>query len=229
MLFRSEPKWYADSTYSISWLATGDYETTYSLNWNTSSNKTVSVSDAQASSEWSNEDNSFSWSVSNILTDDGANGESSRWGAAGENGYAGEWVVLNLNKESTIGGCILDEFEKYGAVTGFEIQYDNNGTWKTIYTGNKIGEQLEVTFTHITTTKIRLYITSASNVNINYFGLYGTGLTELKKGIEANGSFIWNVPSSYIGTGGYFSINRESSKNEIVNSKIVEIIKKPST
>ena len=198
-----------DTTVTISWEMSGEATQTYTLNWNSgsasSSTETLSVSSAEASSEWTNEEGTFSWSVDNILSDDGSHGESSRWGAqTNEN----EWVELTLSKATTVGGVILDEFEEYGTVSSFAIEYDDNGQWKTAYEGTTIGNDFKASFDPISTSKVRLFIKAASGVNINYFAL--TGISNVKiADVTGSGKTDWKIPSGLVGAG-FFSINKSS-------------------
>ena len=189
-----------DSAYTVAWTVEGEANSAYNLKWNAGVGSDIAISSASASSEWTNDDNTFSWSVSNILTYSDEHGKSNRWGAASSDD---EWVVLTLAKESTVGAITIDEFTTYGTVTSFEIQYDENGSWKTAYSGLTIGNDFTKTFdTPFTTTKVRFYINSAtSGANINYIGLQGVATTLLKSGIKESGSFVWNPASSLKGTG----------------------------
>ncbi len=210
-----EENWCTDSTYNIAWNIDGEAASTYSLIWNCGEGEEVSISNATASSEWSNDEGTFSWSVSNILSDDGANGESSRWGSKSN---ADEWVELTLSKQSTVGGFTIDEFEEYGTVSSFEMQYDDNGTWKTAYTGTTIGQNFSASFASpVSTTKIRFYIKSASGVNINYIALSGVGSQTLKTDIAASGSFSWKPTTAGTGT---LTIAKASGKVLATSSSI---------
>lgn len=198
--------WCTDSTYTISWSMIGDAVGTYSLNWNISSaSSVVDVNSVSASSEWTNDGGTFSWSVDKILSDDGAHGESSRWGSvSGQN----EYVIFNLSSKQTVAGVLIDEFTEYGNVSGFEIQYDADGTWKTAYTGTTIGNDFRATFSPVQTTKMRLFFKEAgSGVNINYVSFSGVSGTLLKSDIASSGSFAWKP--EYAGKG-MLSINKEN-------------------
>lgn len=204
----SVQSWCSDSSYNVAWTMTGEATSTYTLNWNSGSSDAVSASSAKASSEWANEEGTFSWSVDNILTDDGAHGENSRWGAK-EN--SDEWVELSLSKTSTVGGVIIDEFTEYGTVSSFSIEYDDNGTWKTAYEGTTIGNDFQATFAPVSTSKVRLFIKASSGININYFAVSGVSSLEIKDNISASGSYTWNIPSGITGSG-TLTINKTSGK-----------------
>ena len=206
-----------DSSYTVSWSMSGDATGTYTLNWNTSGSSEVSISSVTASSEWTTEDGSFSWAADNVLSDDGSHGSSSRWGSVSG---ADEYLILNLSSSKTVGGVKIDEFTTYGTVSSFEIQYDDNGTWKTAYTGTTIGEDFSATFTPVTTSKIRFYINECgSGANINYIALTGVSAYELQTGITASGSYTWTPTSSMIGAG-TLSICKSSGKALATSSTI---------
>ncbi len=178
----------------ISWTMTGETTKSFKLMWNTGRNgEKIIPSDATASSEWT-EGGSFKWAASNALTDDGKNGESSRWGALeGKDGFAGSWLQVNLSGSQIVAGVQIDEFVKYGAISEFEIQCDVNGKWQTVLEGTTIGKKYSATFSPVQTSKLRLYIKEAENVNINYMFPTGTSAFELANDITGSGSFKWNL------------------------------------
>lgn len=180
----------------ISWTMTGETTKSFKLMWNTGKNgEKITPSSAEASSEWS-EGGSFKWAASNALTDDGKNGESSRWGALeGKDGFAGSWLQVNLGSSQVVAGVQIDEFEKYGAISEFEIQCDVDGKWKTVLEGTTIGKKYSASFAPVKTSKMRLYIKAAENININYMIPTGTSATELAKDITGSGSFKWSLKS----------------------------------
>lgn len=199
--------WCKDSSYTVNWAMSGEAKDEYSLFWEVAgASDAISVSSVSASSEWTNEEGNFSWAVDNILTDDGAHGENSRWGAqTNEN----EYVVLNLSKTQTVGGVEIDEFTEYGTVSSFEIQVDEGGSWKTVYEGTEIGENFKASFAPVSTSKVRFFIKAASGININY--VYVTGLSSmlLSENIKANGSYKF-TPT--IASAGILSIKKPSGK-----------------
>ncbi len=187
----SAQEWCKDSTYTISWDMNGDTNgKEFTLSWSTGSSASdIDVSSVSASSEWSNDDGTFSWGVDNILSDDGSHGESSRWGSTSGKD---EYVIFNFSTVQTVGGVKIDEFTKYGTITSFEIQYDDNGSWKTAYQGTSVGEDFTATFSPVSSKKMRLYIKSATDgVNINYVAFTGVAGADLKTGITSAGSFTW--------------------------------------
>ncbi len=189
-------KFCTDSTYTVKWSMSGDAnDRTYALNFGTGASSTeISVSDVSASSEWGETASNPYWTVDKILSDDGAHGGSSRWGSmTGSN----EWVEFNLGKTQTVGGVIIDECTEYDVVASFEIQYDENGNWKTAYTGTKIGNDFKATFSPVSTSKMRLFIKSAGDgCNINYVEFQGVSGYVIKEGINASGTIQWKPKSA---------------------------------
>ena len=182
-----EGDWCKDSSYTIAWTMEGEAQDDYALYWEVAGgSEAISVSSVSASSEWSNEEGTFSWAVDNILSDDGSHGESSRWGAqTNEN----EYVVFNFSGSKTVGGVEIDEFTEYGTVSSFEIQVDEGGSWKTVYEGTTIGENFKATFAPTSTSKVRFFINSATGININYVQFTGVSSVLLKEKIAANSSY----------------------------------------
>lgn len=192
----------AGSENEISWTMTGETSKSFKLMWNTGKNgEKIMPSTASASSEWT-EGGSFKWAASNALTDDGKNGESSRWGALeGKDGFAGSWLQVNLSGSQVVAGVQIDEFEKYGAISEFEIQCDVDGKWQTVLEGTAIGKKYSASFPPVQTSKLRLYVKAAENVNINYLFPTGTSASELTNGITGSGSFKWKLKDDADETG----------------------------
>ncbi|MCQ2218522.1 MAG: glycosyl hydrolase family 8 [Paludibacteraceae bacterium] len=211
--------WCKDSSYTISWTMDGDTNgKDFTLNWSTgSSADEIDVNDVSASSEWATENGDFSWSVNNILSNDGSHGESQRWGSvSGKN----EYVVFTFSSVQTVGGVKIDEFTKYGNVAEFEIQYDDNGSWKTAYKGTTIGEDFEATFPPVSSKKMRFFINEAGDgANINYVAFTGVAGMELKSGITASGSFVWKPNTTGNGT---LTITKSNGKT-IATSAAIKI------
>ncbi|MCQ2194102.1 MAG: glycosyl hydrolase family 8 [Paludibacteraceae bacterium] len=211
--------WCKDSSYTISWTMDGDTNgKDFTLNWSTgSSADEIDVNDVSASSEWATENGDFSWSVNNILSNDGSHGESQRWGSvSGKN----EYVVFTFSSVQTVGGVKIDEFTKYGNVAEFEIQYDDNGSWKTAYKGTTIGEDFEATFPPVSSKKMRFFINEAGDgANINYVAFTGVAGMELKSGITSSGSFVWKPNTTGNGT---LTITKSNGKT-IATSAAIKI------
>lgn len=215
---QSATTWSVDSTYSISWNMSESTATNCILYWNSVSSTALAVSSVTASSEWSTDDGTFSWSASNVLTE----GSDSRWAAA-SSPYAGQWICLDLGSATTVAGIKIDENDEWGAISGFEVQYDNNdGNWTTVYKGTTIGENLTCSFSAVTAQRVRIYITSAENVNINYIGLYGIGKTAIYSAITSTGSYNWTIPAKYAGTEGTLSIT-SAAGSLLAESKTITI------
>lgn len=212
-----------DSSYTISWTMEGDAnDKVFSLNWNTGGSSEVNISSVTASSEWSTDDGSFSWKASNVLTDDGSHGESSRWGSKGG---SNEYLVFNLGSAQTVAGIKIDEFTEYGTVATFDVQYDDNGSWKTVYSGTTVGNDFSATFSPVNTSKIRFLIktTNGDGANINYVALMGVSSYSLKSNISGSGSYTFQPTSSMIGKG-TLSINKSTGK-ALVSSDAITIKK----
>ena len=178
----------------------GDAEDrTYSLNWGTGSTSTeVSISSVKASSEWENNGTPY-WTIDKILSDDGNHGGSSRWGTMSG---SDEWAEFNFGKTQTVGGIKIDECTEYSTITAFEVQYDENGSWKTAYTGKTVGHDFSATFDPVSTSKMRLFIKSTNDgdgCNINYVEFSGVAGYVIKSGINAAGSIDWKPKAA--GTG----------------------------
>jgi len=206
-------KYCKDSTYKVTWTATGDFnDRTYILNWGTGSTSTeVSISSVKASSEWGETADNPYWVVDNILSDDGNHGGSSRWGSMSG---SDEWVEFNFGKTQTVGGIKIDECTEYSVITSFEVQYDENGSWKTAYTGTKVNHDFTATFSPVSTSKMRLFIKSTDDgagCNINYVEFSGVAGYVIKDGITAAGSVDWKPKSA--GTG---MLTITSTKNKVI-------------
>ena len=186
-------KYCKDSTYKVTWTATGDFnDRTYILNWGTGSSSTeISISSVKASSEWGETEDNPYWTVDKILDDDGSHGGNSRWGSMSG---SDEWVEFNLGRSQSVGGIKIDECTEYSTITAFEVQYDENGSWKTVYTGKSVGHDFTTTFNPVSTSKMRLFIKSTNDgagCNINYVEFSGVAGYVIKDNITAAGSVDW--------------------------------------
>ncbi|MCQ2210602.1 MAG: glycoside hydrolase family 11 protein, partial [Paludibacteraceae bacterium] len=185
--------------YNVSWNMNGDpADNTYTLNWGAGTEGgDIEVSKAKASSEWGETASNPMWTADKILKDDGSHGGSSRWGTmTGSN----EWVELDLGKVQSVGGIKIDECTEYDVVSAFEVHYDDNGTWKKIYSGTTIGHDFKANFSHaVTAQKFRLAIKSTKGgdgCNINYVQFTGVPGYVIKEGIKASGSVEWTAKNS---------------------------------
>ncbi|MBR2261532.1 MAG: polysaccharide deacetylase family protein [Paludibacteraceae bacterium] len=206
-------KYCKDSTYKVTWTASGDFnDRTYVLNWGTGSSSTeISISDVSASSEWGETESNPYWTVDKILDDDGSHGGNSRWGSMSG---SDEWVEFKFSKSQSVGGITIDECTEYSTITSFEIQYDENGSWKTAYTGKTVGHDFTTTFSPVSTSKMRLFIKSTNDgagCNINFVKFTGVAGYVIKEGITAAGSVDWKPKSA--GTG---MLTITSTKNKVI-------------
>ena len=206
-------KYCKDSTYKVTWTASGDFnDRTYILNWGTGSSSTdISISSVKASSEWGETEDNPYWTVDKILDDDGSHGGNSRWGSMSG---SDEWVEFNLGKTQSVGGIKIDECTEYSTITAFEVQYDENGSWKTVYTGKTVGHDFTTTFSPVSTSKMRLFIKSTNDgkgCNINYVKFDGVAGYVIKDNITAAGSVDWKPKSA--GTG---MLTITSTKNKVI-------------
>ena len=206
-------KYCKDSTYKVTWTASGDFnDRTYILNWGTGSSSTdISISSVKASSEWGETEDNPYWTVDKILDDDGSHGGNSRWGSMSG---SDEWVEFNLGKTQSVGGITIDECTEYSTITAFEVQYDESGSWKTVYTGKTVGHDFTTTFSPVSTSKMRIFIKSTNDgagCNINYVKFTGVAGYVIKDGITAAGSVDWKPKSA--GTG---MLTITSSKNKVL-------------
>ncbi len=206
-------KYCKDSTYKVTWTASGDFnDRTYVLNWGTGSSSTdISISSVKASSEWGETEDNPYWTVDKILDDDGSHGGNSRWGSMSG---SDEWVEFKFSKTQSVGGITIDECTEYSTITAFEVQYDENGSWKTVYTGKTVGHDFTTTFSPVSTSKMRLFIKSTNDgagCNINYVKFTGVAGYVIKDDIKAAGSIDWKPKSA--GTG---MLTITTSKNKVV-------------
>ena len=87
-----------------------------------------------------------------------------------------------------------------------------------------IGPDYSENFTPVSAKYIRLYINSATNVNVDYFTVTGgSDKTLFKNDIKTSSEYKWNINSSYGGLSGYFTIEKSSNNKVIATSSIVNI------
>jgi O-glycosyl hydrolase len=133
-----------------------------------SSNLALSAT-ASASSQW---DSNYSAAKAN----DG-NG-STRWNSANGTG-AGEWLQMDFGTSTTFNKTISKQF--LNRIAAYKIQYWNGSSWLDAYTGGVMGTSPKTdTFTAVTSSKIRLYVTSAQSDGGTYptlweFEVYNEG------------------------------------------------------
>ena len=91
------------------------------------------------------------------------------------------WVVVDMEHPVTF--QVVRIMDYFGHVRGFELQYDDNGEWKTFYTGGPMNNFVLRLTKPITTSKVRLVITKMNKgwvpPAITQFDLYA-----LKDGLQ---------------------------------------------
>jgi hypothetical protein len=215
-----EGSWEVGNTETISWEITNPASDTYSLYWNVGGEEPV-VAGATASSEWSTEDGSFSWRASNILQDTDEN----RWAASDVNGLEGEWVALELTSLALVSGVIIKENAEYPGVSGFDIEYSTDGiTYTSVKSGTTIGSDYSTSFSPVSAKYIRLFITSATYVNIDYMTVTGGAQkTEIASVITASGSYEWEIDNTHQGETGYLTIENTQKNRVMATSASISI------
>jgi alpha-L-fucosidase len=100
--------------------------------------------------------------------------EGTRW--ATDSGVSNAWLEVNFGTNTTFNKTITKEGETYYRTTGYKIQYWNGSSWVDAYTGTTIGAVKTDSFIAVTASKVRLYITSASDgPTISEFEVYNSG------------------------------------------------------
>jgi alpha-L-fucosidase len=99
------------------------------------------------------------------------NDEATRW--ATDDDTANCWLEVDLGKPKTFDRAMIDECVDYGVrVKAFQLQYQQDGDWKTFCKGTSIGKDHEVTFDSVTAQRVRLNIEGAGGPTINEFQLF---------------------------------------------------------
>ncbi|QGQ97776.1 hypothetical protein EHS13_24245 [Paenibacillus psychroresistens] len=147
---------------------------------------------ATVSSVWNN-DSTFNAAKAN----DGST--STRWNAADASGI-GQWLQIDFGANVTVNKVITKQV--LNRITGYKIQYWNGSSWADAYTGGLMGTSPKSdTFTSVTTSKIRLYVTSvqtdANNTcpSIAEFEVYAAPNNLAPNGV-ATASSVWNNDST---------------------------------
>jgi alpha-L-fucosidase len=83
-----------------------------------------------------------------------------RW--ATDSGTSAAWLEVDLGRPTAIGGVLIDEPAEYKRIEAFQLQYIDGQTWKTFYTGKKIGPHWKTTFPAVTAQRVRLNILKAT-------------------------------------------------------------------
>jgi alpha-L-fucosidase len=82
---------------------------------------------------------------------------SKTWVARGQKGNP-HWVCLEFDKPELVSAITIKEPSSRTLIREFDIEYDDNGTWKKLYSGNRIGLDFSLIFPKVKTSKIRLNI-----------------------------------------------------------------------
>ncbi len=86
---------------------------------------------------------------------------NTRW--ATDSGTKQAWIAADLGKSETIEGVRIQEAVPYtGRVTKFEFQYRDGQAWKTIFSGDNIGDHFEKKFEPVKAQEFRLNILDAT-------------------------------------------------------------------
>ena len=109
-----------------------------------------------------------SFSAGNMLDSN----SSSYW--ATSDGVTAASVTVNLGSAKTFDILKLQEYIPLGQrVSGFNVEVRENNTWRTVYTGQTIGDQKLITFPSVTADQLRLNITSSqASPVIHSLGIY---------------------------------------------------------
>lgn len=85
--------------------------------------------------------------------------QTTRW--ATDSGVKQAWLEVDMGKPATFNRVkISEEFDR---IRKFELQYENNGQWKTIIDGTKIGSDYLKDFGPVTARQVRLNILDATD------------------------------------------------------------------
>jgi alpha-L-fucosidase len=95
---------------------------------------------------------------------------TTRWGGAPDSKSG--WLAVDLGAEKTFSSVFVSE--AYDRVGKFELQTKTGDSWRTFYTGSKIGESFTASFKPVTARHVRLNIIEASHVptiwEVQFFG-----------------------------------------------------------
>lgn len=104
--------------------------------------------------------NVYQKQVSNYGPQEALDGDSeTRW--ATDSGTKQAWIVADLGKSQRVLGVKIDEALQE-RVRQFEFQYQDGETWKTIFTGQKIGPEFQKKFDAVTARYFRVNILDAT-------------------------------------------------------------------
>ena len=69
-----------------------------------------------------------------------------------------EWIEVRFAQPEKINGLVLAEPRGRYNAQAFKVEYDDNGKWKTLYTGKTIGPDFALLFSPVKTKKLRLTV-----------------------------------------------------------------------
>jgi hypothetical protein len=100
---------------------------------------------------------------------------STRWNtAAGKT--ANEWLQIDFGANTSFNKIITKENPAFQRISGYKLQYYNGTSWVDLVTGTTVGTSKVDNFATVTASKVRLYITAASDCpTIDEFEVYFTG------------------------------------------------------
>jgi alpha-L-fucosidase len=84
---------------------------------------------------------------------------ATRW--ATDTGTGQAWLEVDLGKSTTFNRAVISE--EFDRVKQFELQCRDDGQWRTITEGTKIGKKLKLEFSPVTARHVRLNILKASD------------------------------------------------------------------
>ncbi|MCX6360036.1 MAG: glycosyl hydrolase [Armatimonadetes bacterium] len=123
-----------------------------------------------------------------------------RWNAA-DGSKAAQWIEADLGRERIVGGVVVRE--AFGRVRGYRVQAWNGKEWVDQAKGERLGERAEVTFTPVSTNRVRLLMEavesdSASIAEWTILGADGRDLFEREASAchrNARGGRAWFLPA----------------------------------
>ncbi|HSD38468.1 MAG TPA: discoidin domain-containing protein [Rhodocyclaceae bacterium] len=146
-----------------------------------SSSRSSSSSSAPSSSSSSSSANGANLALTGTATASGQSGSSrtaamakdgnvaTRWEAS--NSSPGSWLRISFASATSVKSVTLREYAT--RITGHRLEYLSGSTWVPLATGATVGAAKTYNFTAVSTTAVRLFVTSASGQpSINEFEIY---------------------------------------------------------
>jgi alpha-L-fucosidase len=101
--------------------------------------------------------------------------QSKSWVAKGAKGMT-QWAQIEFAHPASINGLIVAEPKGRFLVRKYKLEYDDNGTWKKLYSDDTIGTGLSLIFKPVKTSKIRLTILKHApyDPGLSRFEAFGT-------------------------------------------------------